>query len=185
MAIANVNGQPVVPFVGGTRGIVEFLGAGIQPGTANSTVSRTPGFERILLAQLLSPGSSALSSITTGDDDIFGDTLFGGLLAGVGPINNNTISNSDIFGSSLGSALAGTALPGLASPNSLAVQLFSAVNTSQGKRVEARNPGTGQNVTGTVTLVELSNGRVLLTLDVPNSADVVVPAESILKVFPQ
>ena len=31
MAIANVNGQPVVPFVGGTRGIVEFLGAGIQP----------------------------------------------------------------------------------------------------------------------------------------------------------
>ncbi len=173
--------QPTFP---STSGIVEFLGAGVNPtqvGRTGST-SAIPNFEKVLLAQLLSTGSTNLFNILLGDDDTKDESVFGGILAGVSPMGSSSITNSSLFGQSLGSSLLPGSIPGVSGITDTALQLFSAANRMIGKNVSAPHPTTGQTITGNVKSALQDNGRIFLVMAVPGSGDVQIRAETVQRV---
>lgn len=173
--------QPIFP---STSGIVEFLGAGVNPAKLGRTgnPSAVPNFEKVMLAQLLSNGTTNLFSILLGDDENKDESVFGGLLAGVSPGGTNSLANSSIFGQSLGSALLPGSIPGVSGITDATLQLFSTANRMIGKNVTTTHPTTGNTVTGSVQSVVQDNGRIFLNVNVPGSGEIKVRAETIQKI---
>lgn len=165
--------QPILP---SNTGLVEFLGAGINPNTLPKSGSpNAPDFQ-LILAKLLARQSSQFS-ILFGDDTTTEDATFSSLIPGFSPLTGGTSANSSIFGDILGGSLIANSTGGLSGLESSSIQLLTAASKVVGKKAEAIDPSTNQHFSGIVQSAKQQDGRILITI-----GEKTVPFESILSI---